>query len=64
MYLCMVWGNWIAIREDKAERNEDGPKSDENVTLPPSQGRRPRRLAKYSVTRLLSRFLLAVPSRK
>ena len=32
MYLHMVWGNWITIREDKAERNEDGPKSDENVT--------------------------------
>ena len=32
MYLRMIRRNWIAIREDKMERNVDGPKSNENVT--------------------------------
>ena len=35
MYLRMIRRNWIAMREDKEERNVDGPKSDENVTASP-----------------------------
>ena len=26
-------GKWIEMREDKTERNDVGPKSDENITL-------------------------------